>query len=216
MSRARARPAARPRRRPRRRRRRRASAASRRSTTRGARPSDSSSARSSWGWRPSARASVSICCSPPEMSPALRPSSWLELGEQRRARSRRATPASRRLSATVRRAHRRALLGHERGARRRAAVQRLPDCASVPAHVAGQRAAARRRGRGAWCVLPAPLAPSNARTSPRRTVEVEVAYRGLVAVPAPRARRRRGALRRCPPTPRGRRVGAAATPSSPR
>ncbi len=44
-------------------------ACSSRSTTIGARPSDSSSASSTRGRRPNARASVSICCSPPDSSP---------------------------------------------------------------------------------------------------------------------------------------------------
>ena len=39
----------------------------------GANPSDSSSASSTFGLRPRARASDSICCSPPEQSPAGRP-----------------------------------------------------------------------------------------------------------------------------------------------
>ena len=38
----------------------------------GASPSDSSSASSTFGLRPRARASDSICCSPPEQSPARR------------------------------------------------------------------------------------------------------------------------------------------------
>ena len=42
-------------------------------TTSGAKPSDSSSASSTFGLRPRARANDTICCSPPEQSPALRP-----------------------------------------------------------------------------------------------------------------------------------------------
>ena len=47
----------------------------------GASPSDSSSASSSFGSRPSARASDSICCSPPEQRPARRSIDPLERGE---------------------------------------------------------------------------------------------------------------------------------------
>ena len=49
----------------------------------GASPSDSSSASSTFGSRPSARASDSICCSPPEQRPARRPIDPLERREVR-------------------------------------------------------------------------------------------------------------------------------------
>ena len=54
---------------------------SRRFTITGARPSDSSSTRSSLGSRATARASVSICCSPPDSSPAVRPMSGSSSGK---------------------------------------------------------------------------------------------------------------------------------------
>ena len=51
---------------------RRGPPSSRLATMIGANPRDSSSASSTFGWRPRARASDSICCSPPEQSPARR------------------------------------------------------------------------------------------------------------------------------------------------
>ena len=60
----------------------------------GASPSDSSSASSTFGSRPRARASDSICCSPPEQSPALAVHDPLERGEvAERDRRRHARPA---------------------------------------------------------------------------------------------------------------------------
>jgi hypothetical protein len=65
----------------------------------GARPSESSSARSTFGSRPSARASDSICCSPPEHSPAPRPRIPSRAGKYAHATFG-STPANRRFSAT--------------------------------------------------------------------------------------------------------------------
>ena len=56
---------------------------SRRATMTGARPSDISSSISSLGLRDSARAIASICCSPPDSSPAFRSFSGAQRGEVR-------------------------------------------------------------------------------------------------------------------------------------
>ena len=65
----------------------------------GASPRDSSSASSTFGSRPRARARDSICCSPPEQSPARRSMMGSSAGKYPKATVG-ATAASFRLSAT--------------------------------------------------------------------------------------------------------------------
>ena len=66
----------------------------------GASPSDSSSARSTFGSRPRARASDSICCSPPEQQPGAAAHDPLEGREVATRDLLGETPASFRLLAT--------------------------------------------------------------------------------------------------------------------
>src|SRR5207249_3927942 len=66
---------------------RRASCTASISTTRGASPSDGSSSSSSDGFPMRVRAIVSICCSPPERRPAIRPRSEARCGNSSKTRS---------------------------------------------------------------------------------------------------------------------------------
>jgi hypothetical protein len=142
-------------------------AVSNRPTIRGARPSDSSSTSSALGSAASARASVSICCSPPESKPPRRRSSGSSSGKCRNAPSMPPRPSFR-----LSRVDKSEITDRSSGmydrpprARRCSGAERgWPRQNTWPAIGESRPTAARR-----VVVLPAPLGPKSATTSPGQT-----------------------------------------------
>ena len=123
---------------------------------------------------------MSICCSPPEIRPAQRPSSGSISGNSSIALSI-DTPPSFKLSATEQRPDGRPLLGHERGAARGPAVQRLVDRLALPLHLTGERPqlSGEREERRA---LARTVGPEHEQHLARSHLEVDVAHCRLVVV----------------------------------
>ncbi len=179
-------------------------AASSRVTILGARPRDSSSASTTLGSAASTRPRASICCSPPDSSPALVASSGRSSGKAASAASTPPRP-SRRLSRHDRPLNR----------ARSSVISAMPCCTrrcigavvaspcSSTSPLSGLRSPARVSSA---VVLPAPLAPSKATTSPGSTWRFRSCSTGTPRYPAesPRASRAAAAVTGSPPGTRPR------------
>ena len=150
----------------------------------GARPRLISSSISSLGLRLSARAIASICCSPPDSSPVLRPRSGRSAGKWSNAASMSAgapSPSSRKCSATVSPKKMPRSCGTCAMPIRARAVGAAP-ARSVPAsRIAPLAVLSRPEIARRVVVLPAPLAPSSATTSPLPTVSVRSRTTGALS-----------------------------------
>ena len=141
----------------------------------GASPRLISSSSSSFGLRLSARAIASICCSPPDSSPAFLARSGRSAGKWSNAASVSPTvrrPSSRKCSATVSPKKMPRSCGTWAMPSRARAVGVTPARSAPASRTAPSAGLSSPEMARSVVVLPAPFAPSSATTSPLPTVSV--------------------------------------------
>ena len=148
-----------------------------RSTMIGASPKLSSSTSSTLGSDTNARAIASICCSPPDNSPALRRASGCKAGKSASARSRASRRAvrspvkpRRMFSSTVKSKNSERSSGTCATPRRGSMCGRTPTIVAPSTSTRPEIGARRPESVSKVVVLPAPFGPRSATTSPAPTV----------------------------------------------